>query len=233
MMDPTRILLADDHPVVRDGVRLLLERAPDMVVVGEAGDGPEALQLVTELRPDVLVLDVALPGLSGVEVARRLRAAGSPVRLLVLSAHDDEAYVRGVLSSGAAGYLLKDEARQTIVEAVRGVARGERGWLSRRVAAHAFRCERATDRATPDALTTLTPREREVLRLVAQGQDNARIASALDISVETVRTHVTAILGKLRVHSRAEAVAWAWMQRLMDVTDLDNRATDPPDLHAP
>lgn len=233
MMDTVRILLADDHPIVRDGVRLLLERAPDLVVVGEAGDGPEALQLVAALRPDVLVLDVALPGLSGIEVARRLRAAGSPVRVLVLSAHDDEACVRGVLSSGAAGYLLKDEARQTIVDAVRGVARGERGWLSRRVAAHAFRCEGAADRGAPGASPALTPREREVLRLVAQGQDNARIAGALGISVETVRTHVTAILGKLRVRSRADAVAWAWMRGLINVADAAEGAAEAPDVSAP
>ena len=149
-MAAIRIVLADDHPIVRDGVRLLLERAPELVVVGEAGDGAGALRLVADLLPDVLVLDMALPDLDGVEVARRLRAAGSPVRVLGLSAHDDEAYIGGLLATGAAGYLTKDEARQRIVEAVRGVARGETGWLSRRVAARLHQRTQTTRETHPD-----------------------------------------------------------------------------------
>jgi DNA-binding NarL/FixJ family response regulator len=209
------ILLVDDHPIVRDGVRLLLERAPDLAVVGEAGDGPEALRLVTALRPDVLILDMDLPGLSGVEVARRLRADRAPVRILALSAHDDETYVRGVLDAGAVGYLLKDEARQAIAEAVRGVARGETGWLSRRVAAHLLGHEKPARERGGASPVALTPREQEVLHLIAHGQENEEIAVTLGISTHTVRKHVETIFGKLDVHKRSEAVAWAWARGLV------------------
>jgi len=218
------IVLADDHPIVRDGVRLLLERDPELVVVGEAGDGAGALRLVAELAPDVLVLDMALPDMDGVEVARRLRAAGSPVRVLGLSAHDDEEYIGGLLATGAAGYLTKDEARQRIVEAVRGVARGETGWLSRRVTARLLDRAPLGNRPTPG--TTLSAREREVLRLVARGLDNMQIAAVLGIGPGTVRTHVTAIFGKLGLHRRSEAVAWAWARGLGDTPATRGGADD-------
>lgn len=226
-MAAIRIVLADDHPIVRDGVRLLLERDPALLVVGEAGDGAGALRLVAALAPDVLILDMALPDMDGVAVARRLQESGSSVRVLGLSAHDDEEYIGGLLASGAAGYLTKDEARQRIVEAVRGVARGETGWLSRRVAVRLLDHAPLGSRTTPG--TTLSAREREVLRLVARGLDNTQIAAALGIGPGTVRTHVTAIFGKLGVHRRSEAVAWAWARGLGgvpapygDVDDVDH-----------
>ncbi len=225
-MSTIRILLADDHPIVRDGLRLLLERAPDLAVVCEAGDGPEALRLAVALRPDVLILDLALPELSGVEVARRLQADWSPVKILALSAHDDAAYVRGVLTHGAAGYLLKDEARQTIVDAVRGVARGERGWLSRQVAACLFQPEQAANQDAPVSLPVLTAREREVLRLVARGQNNEQIAGILGISSGTVRAHLVAIFPKLGVHRRSEAVAHAWAHQLVDEPSTGGNTND-------
>ncbi len=138
-MKTIRVVLAEDHPVVREGIRTLLERAPDLVVVAEASDGQEALRLVEEMAPDVLLLDMEMPGLTGVEVARRLQAARSPVRILALSSHDDDQYIFGLLEAGAAGYLLKEEATEAIVAAVRGVARGEVGWLSRPVAQKVMR----------------------------------------------------------------------------------------------
>ena len=127
------VVLTDDHPVVRSGIRQLLEKTADIVVVGEASDGAEALRLVSELSPDVLLLDMEMPGETGVQVARQLQAAGSPVRILALSAYDDEQYIAGLLASGAAGYLTKDEAMEMVIDAVLGVARGEIGWLSARV----------------------------------------------------------------------------------------------------
>ena len=138
-MKTIRVVLAEDHPVVREGIRTLLERALDLVVVAEASDGQEALRLVEEMAPDVLLLDMEMPGLTGVEVARRLQAARSPVRILALSSHDDDQYIFGLLEAGAAGYLLKEEAPEAIVAAVRGVARGEVGWLSRSVAQKVMR----------------------------------------------------------------------------------------------
>jgi DNA-binding NarL/FixJ family response regulator len=122
-MRPIRVALADDHPVVRIGVRSMLEKAPDIVVVGEASDGAGALSLVAELAPDILLLDVEMPGMTGVEVARRLQASGSPVRILALSAYDDAQYIAGLLASGAAAYLTKDQAIEMIVDAVRAVAK--------------------------------------------------------------------------------------------------------------
>ena len=132
-MIPIRVALADDHQAIRIGVRSMLEKAPDIVVVGEANDGAGALRLVAELAPDILLLDVEMPGMTGIEVAQWLQASGSPVRVLALSAYDDQQYIAGLLASGAAGYLVKDEALEMIVDAVRGVARGEQGWLSARL----------------------------------------------------------------------------------------------------
>ena len=130
----TRVVVADDHPTLRLGIRVILERALDISVVGEASDGVQALHLVKELAPDVLLLDMEMPGLTGVEVAQRLKAAGSPVRILALSSYEDKPYVLGLLANGALGYLLKEEAPEKIVAAVRGVARGERHLVSQRVA---------------------------------------------------------------------------------------------------
>jgi len=176
-----------------------------------------ALRLARELTSDVLLLDLELPGLSGVEVARRLRQDGPAARVLVLSAHDDEAHILGLLEHGAAGYLSKAEAPGSIVDAVRGVARGETGWFSQSVAATVARAARERTRSTQaDKLFTLTPRERQVLVLLARGHDNSRIAGELDISEGTVKNHITNIYDKLRVHSRTEAGAWAWRHGLVD-----------------
>ena len=201
-METIRVILADDHPVVREGIRSLLDKAPDITVVAEASDGAEALRLAEGLTPDVLLLDMEMPGVTGVEVARRLRAAGSPVRVLALSAYDDEQYIFGLLEAGAAGYLLKDEAREGLVAAVRGVARGEMGWLSRPVAEKVMRrVGKGTEEVCP-----LTGRELDVLRLLAQGWTNARIAEELGVSERTVKFHMENLLGKLGVDSRTEAV---------------------------
>ena len=134
MKEMIRVLLADDHPVVREGIRRLLEMAPDLVLVAEVGDGEEALRLAQELVPDVLILDMEMPRLSGVEVMRRLRDAGSPVRVLAMSIHTDAELILGFLEAGATGYLLKHDAAESLMAAVRAVARGEEGWLSRRAA---------------------------------------------------------------------------------------------------
>lgn len=209
-MTAVRVVLADDHPVTREGIRNLLDKAIDIEVVGEANGGTEALRLAQELAPDVLLLDMEMPDLKGVEVARQLQAAGSPVRILALSAHADNEYIRGLLATGAAGYLIKEEVPDTIVEAVRGVARGEQGWVSRQVAAKLSAFTQID--SEPGGLTN---RETQVLRLVVEGMTNQEIGLALDISEKTVEKHLDGVFTKLGVSSRVEAAVRAVREGLV------------------
>jgi two-component system, NarL family, response regulator DegU len=200
-----RVVLADDHPVVRSGIRNLLEKAPGIQVVGEASGGEEALQLAGSLKPDLLLLDMEMPDLKGVEVAQRLRANGSTVRILALSAYDDKQYILELLASGASGYLVKEEVPEIIVEAVRGVARGEQGWVSRRVASQMADWIHTEE---PGRMG-LTAREMDVLRLVVAGKTNQEIGMALGISEKTVEKHLEGVFSKLGVASRVEAAVVA------------------------
>jgi DNA-binding NarL/FixJ family response regulator len=204
-MAEIRVLLIDDHPIVRSGIRMLLEQAEDILVVAEADRGDDVMQMVRRYTPDVLLLDMEMPGKSGVEVAREIQAAGLPVRILALSAYDDDEYISSLLSNGAAGYLTKEEALHTIVDAVRGVARGEEGWFSRRAAAQIA----ALARKQPQDRPHLTEREEEVLTRLAEGWTNSRIAQDLSVSERTVRFHLSNIYDKLGITSRGEAIAWA------------------------
>ncbi len=204
-MSPIRVVLADDHPVVRNGIRHMLEKVVDIEVLGEASTGGEALRLVEDVKPDILLLDMEMPDLNGREVAQRLQSLGSPVKILALSAYDDPVYIRELLESGAAGYLVKEEAPETIVEAVRGVAHGEQGWVSRRIAAQMVSWVRGDEADR----SQLTPREVDVLRLVVDGNTNQSIANALGISEKTVEKYMDAIFTKLNVSSRVEAAVLA------------------------
>jgi DNA-binding NarL/FixJ family response regulator len=198
------VLLAEDHPITREGIRGLLQKSIDIDLVGEAPDGAEALRMAQELAPDVLLLDMEMPGFTGVEVAKRLQEAGSSVRVLALSAHSDKEYIWGLLSNGAAGYLMKEEAPHSIVEAVRGVARGEQGWVSRQVAA-----QMASWALTENDRTALTEREIQVLKLVVEGKTNGEIGLGLGISEKTVEKHLEGVYSKLGVASRVEAAVLA------------------------
>jgi len=202
-MPAVRVVIADDHPIVRAGIRDILDDAEDIDVIGEAATGPEALAEVEEKHPDVLLLDVELPGYSGVEVARRLQTDSVATRLLALSSYDDSAYVRGLLERGASGYLTKENAPNLIVEAVRAVADGEVRWF-----------------VTPGEVNghpdDLTPQERTVLARMAEGRSNGDIADVLNVTTSTVRSHLTSIYRKLGVDSSREAIAWAWKQGLLD-----------------
>ena len=209
-METIRVILIDDHPIVRSGVRRLLEQAPDINVIGEADHGNDALELLRRLQPDVLLLDMEMPGKSGLEVAREVQESGLPVRVLALSAYDDEQYIMNLLSNGAAGYLTKEEALTTIIDAVRGVARGEEGWLSRRAVARVA----ARTRQPKSNGVELTPREAEVVALLVKGWSNQRIADELDLSERTVRFHLSNLYSKANVSSRAEAVGWALTQHV-------------------
>ena len=203
-------IIIDDHPVVRAGMRTVLDAAPDVEVVAEGANGHDALRLVEEQRPDVLVLDFNLPGLNGLEVTRRLCAQEAPPAILILTVHDDAQTVMGLLKSGATGYILKDEALETLVSAVRAAARGE-SWLSPAVANEVVRRAVASPQRRAGPLPgsrdrgRLTPREQEVLSLLAQGLSNAAIARQLVVTKRTVQNHVSNIYGKLGVTSRTEA----------------------------
>ena len=208
-MPPLRLVLADDHPAFCAGVQAYLAAEPDLVVVGTAQDGHEALRLARALRPDVLLLDLEMPGLTGIEVTEQLVEADPDVQVLILSAYEDADYIFGVLQRGAAGYLTKQEPMEVIVEAIRGVAGGETGWLSGRIERLVAE-GRMIRRRTPDVYETLSPRERETFALLAHGLTNDEIADRLFVSPSTTKKHVVAVYDKLNVRTRAQAVAWAW-----------------------
>jgi two-component system response regulator NreC len=207
---PIRILLADDHEVVRDGVRALLEKQVDMSVVGEAADGREAAQLAEELRPDVVIMDIGMPNLNGIDATRRILAAHPDVAILILSMHQDESYVLRSLKAGAKGYLLKDSLRGDVLEAIRAVATG-RSFLTRKIRRMMQEdyMRELEERGLEDSYDLLTDREREVLQLAAEGKPNKEIAGALNISLTTVETHRTHILQKLGLHSVPELILYA------------------------
>jgi DNA-binding NarL/FixJ family response regulator len=213
MIQPIRVVLADDHAVVRKGIREFLEAEGDIRVVAEASDGNQAIALEAEHQPDVAVLDIQMPGASGVEATRRIKAEYPEVRVLVLSAYDDDPYVFALLQAGASGYVLKTADSAELVHAVRTVYRGESA-LDPRVAQKIVR-QLVTGHpagAQPGGIEGLTDREVDVLRLVAKGLTNKAIGQALGISDRTVQGHLANIYGKLSVNSRTEAVTEALKQ---------------------
>lgn len=211
-MEKIRVALVDDHPVVLDGIRILLQSAEDIEIIGEAVTGCEALQLVELSKPDLILLDIELPDISGIEVAQRLHASGCPSRILALSAHIDEEYLRDLLQVGIAGYLTKDEEPAVILEAIRGAAKGEKGWFSRQIVAlmGAWALAEA-ERQKPQ----LTRRELQVLHLVVEGNTNQSIGQRLKISEKTVEKHLESIFAKLEVASRVEAAVFAIREGLV------------------
>jgi DNA-binding NarL/FixJ family response regulator len=205
-----RVLIADDQPLVRGGFRMILDERPDLELVGEATDGEQAIALATELEPDVILMDIRMPTIDGVEATRRLVEDGSSARILVLTTFDVDEYVYAAISAGASGFLLKDVEPAALVDAIRVVSAGNSlfGPAATR---------RLLDRFSPppsDAAATrvdqLTDREREILKLIAQGRSNAELAHQLYVSEATVKTHVSAILRKLAVRDRVQAVIAAY-----------------------
>jgi len=200
-----RVLVADDHPVVRHGLCTMLEIEDDMVVVGRAADGEEAVRQARETRPDIILLDVQMPNVDGIEALRRIRADNPEARVIVLTTYRNEDYIFPSLEAGARGYLLKDASRTELAAAIRAVHRGE-SLLDPQVA----RTVSNTPRPDP-----LTARELEVLRLMADQKSNAQIAEQLFVSENTVKTHVSNILAKLGCSDRAGAVLTAWKRHLI------------------
>src|SRR5215472_14252168 len=207
-----KILLADDHALVRQGFKMILGAQQDMQIVGEAGNGREAVELAEKVQPDVVVMDVTMPELNGVEATRRLVSAAPRARVLALSMHKDAVYVREILRAGARGYLLKDSADADLLAAVRSVAKGE-GYLSPGVADAVLTDYR---KHVTDPLDLLTSREREVLQLIAEGKTNKEIATSLSLSVYTVEAHRGRVMEKLNLHSTGELVRFALRNGLID-----------------
>lgn len=210
-MSDIRVLIVDDHPITCKGIRDLLEPVVGISVVGEAHTGADALQKIEELRPSVVLLDMRLPDMDGVEIIKRAYKTGSNARILGLSSYNDREFISELLTYGASGYLLKDEVPEEIVEAVRGVAHGEAGWVSRKVAALLSQILVTEQEAGKE----LTSRELKVLDLVVDGKTNNQIGLALGISAKTVEKHLHAIFRKLGVVSRVEAAILAVQENLV------------------
>ncbi len=208
-MEPTTVLLADDHPVLREGMRNLLEQEPDIEVVGEAGNGFEAVEAVRALEPDIVLMDVVMPRLNGIEATKQIKRSNPTTAVLILSAYDDDRYVLGLLDAGAAGYLLKNATGREVVQAIRAVHAGE-AVLHPAVAARLLaRAAHFPSRPSPlHSDDSLTVRELEVLRIAAKGHSNKQIANELVVSVPTIKAHLVNIFNKLGVGSRTEAVLY-------------------------
>lgn len=203
------IVLADDHLIVRQGVRALLTAEPDFQVIGETGDGLEAVELVKKACPDVVILDLMMPGLNGIEVARQLSKQVPQTKIIILSMYDDEGFVLEALTNGASAYVLKDTGSGDLINAVREVKRGHR-YLSPPLSDRAIEIYEQMSRAViSDKYETLTTREREVLHLSAEGLTNNEIANRLGISVRTAETHRANVLHKLDVHTQADLTRYA------------------------
>jgi two-component system response regulator NreC len=216
-MAKIKILVVDDHAIVREGVRMILTKETDLEVVGEAADGQEALDLTKRLQPQVVVMDISMPGMGGIEATQTIRETFPTVQVLALTMHEDETYVFQLLRAGAAGYVLKRAAAQDLVQAVRAAAKGE-AFLYPSVARKVVedylkRVEAGEERERYDGLTG---REKEILTLIASGSSNQQIAEKLFISIKTVQTHRAHILEKLGLHDRTELVRYAIRKGLIE-----------------
>ena len=205
-----RVLLADDHQLMRSGVRLMLEREPDLTVVGEASDGREAVSLVKTLKPEVVVMDIGMPNLNGIEAARQMTHENPELAIVIVSMHSDESYVLRALKAGARGYLLKDSAEADLINAVHAVGTGKSFFspaVSKMLLDDYVRKLKRT--GTEDPYDLLTPREREILQLIAEGKSNKDIANLFNLSVYTVESHRSNLMEKLHLRGLPELILYA------------------------
>lgn len=216
MTEKIRILLAEDHRILREGIRSLLEDNDDMVVVGEAEDGRGAVALTAKLKPDVVLMDIAMPLLNGLEATRQIKRDYPDVRVLVLTMHDNEEYVRQVLAAGALGYVLKYAAASELISAIRTVYRGE-SVLSPAITRLVIEDYLRWADIKPTENDKLTPREREVLQLIAEGYTNKEIGEILKISIKTVKAHRSNLMNKLDLHDRGELIRYAIQKKIIEI----------------
>ena len=214
MIDKISLMITDDHALVRQGIRAFLELQPDLTVLGEADSGEAAVRMATELVPDVMLMDLVMPGIGGVEATRQVKQVSPHSQVIVLTSYHEDEYIFPALRAGALSYVLKDVGPDELADTVRKAARGE-SVLHPRVAARVVQELRGTRSDTPKLFTDLSDRELEVLRLIADGLSNAEIANKLIISEKTVKGHVSNILGKLHMLDRTQAAVYAWQQGLV------------------
>lgn len=216
-MEKIRLLLADDHTILRAGLRALLESEPDMCVIGEAEDGRVAVKLCSELEPDIVLMDIAMPLLNGLEATRQIKHRCPGVKILILSMYDNEEYIRQALAFGAMGYLLKDAAASELIGAVRAIHRGEAVLsppITRLVLENYLRWGDIQKDHSSDGLS---PREREVLQLIAEGYTNKQMAEILSLSIKTIQTHRMNLMSKLGLHDRADLIKYAIQRKIIDI----------------
>ncbi len=216
-MEKIRILLVDDHTILRSGIRSLLEGEPGLSVIGEAEDGRKAVTMACKLKPDVVIMDIAMPLLNGLEATRQIKMQCPDVKVLVLSMHDNEEYIRQALEAGAMGYILKDAGTQELISAIRSVYRGEAVLspaVTRLVIEDYLRWGGTRPQEESDSLS---PREREVLQLIAEGYTNKQIAEILSISIKTVQAHRNNLMQKLDLHDRGELIKYAIQKKIIEI----------------
>ena len=214
MAENISLLITDDHALVRQGIRGFLELQPDLTVIGEADSGEAAVRMAAELVPDVVLMDLVMPGITGVEATRQVKQVSPRSQIIVLTSYHEDEYIFPALRAGALSYVLKDIGPEELAETVRKAARGE-SVLHPRVASRVVQELRGTRREVPNLFTELSDRELEVLRLIADGLSNAEIANKLVISEKTVKGHVSNILSKLHMMDRTQAAVFAWQQGLV------------------
>jgi DNA-binding NarL/FixJ family response regulator len=216
-MRKIRILLADDHTILRDGIRALLEDQQDIEVIGEAEDGQSAVKMAAQLDPDIVIMDIAMPLLNGLEATRHIRRDSPQVKVLILTMHENEEYIRQVLAAGAFGYVLKDAAARDLMGAIRAVYNGE-AVLSPAVTRLVIEDYlRWGDIQPMDASNELTSREREVLQLIAEGYTNKEIAEILCLSIKTIQSHRTNLMSKLDLHDRGDLIKYAIQKKIIEI----------------
>jgi two-component system response regulator NreC len=216
-MAKIRVILADDHTILRDGIRALVNGQLDMEVIGEAEDGQSAVKLAARLLPDVVVMDIAMPLLNGLEATRHIQRDYPQVKVLILTMHENEEYIRQVLAAGALGYVLKDAAARDLLGAIRAVYQGE-AVLSPAITRLVIEDYLRWGEIRPtDASNGLTSREREVLQLIAEGYTNKEIAEILNLSVKTIQSHRTNLMNKLDLHDRGELIKYAIQKKIIDI----------------
>ena len=216
-MEKIRIILVDDHAILRDGIRALLKNESDMAVIGEAEDGRTAVNLTRQLLPDVVLMDIAMPLLNGLEATRQISHDCPQVKVLILSMYDNEEYIRNSLANGAMGYILKDASAAELLDAIRAVHRGETilsPAVTRLVVENYLRWGELKKENDTDGLS---PREREVLQLIAEGYSNKQIAEILCISIKTVQAHRMNLMSKLGLHDRADLIKYAIQRKIIDI----------------